>query len=135
MVLDTDTVVQQSVFYLYGQLSKLRAAHPGWALAAQPEPSFNTDAVSPWEMRGQRKGYFNSGIMLLELKKLRLVNFTTEVVPTTLREFTQTEFYKGHPRQGQYPPEQFIFNVALGMRPSLFVPLSDAWSASCVTPR
>lgn len=136
LVLDTDVLMQSSVFDLWRRFHRLRARDPQWLLAAVPEPSFSKDAATPWEMRGQRRGYFNSGVMLLNLDRMRDAQFISVMVPNAMREFMATKWYRQYSTNygdRQYPPEQWVFNVALGMNQRLFLALQETWSVSCVT--
>ena len=115
VIVDTDVVFQSGLSKVFAWHNEQRRRDDKWLVAGSPEPeNYSPKPGSPWEMRGDpAPRYVNTGVLLLNLDRIRKARLLEEMLPNSLKLFIETSYWK-EGKQSQWPPEQFALNVVLG---------------------
>eukprot|EP00037_Helgoeca_nana_P004643 m.47166 g.47166 ORF g.47166 m.47166 type:complete len:484 (+) comp15565_c0_seq1:304-1755(+) len=134
LIIDVDVVFRQGFADIVEWHDTMRAANDDWLVAAPlelPQEGY-TKPLTPWSMRNEST-YVNSGVMLVNVDRIVRDRFLENLVPKALSAFTATEYYT-RSDGNQWPPEQWVLNVALSATTTRFLPLPQGWVVDCTTP-
>lgn len=69
-------------------------------------------------------------MFLLNMDRLRKARFLEERLPVALGGLIASPYFASS-SHSQWPPEQFVFNAALGWYPESFLMVPKAWVVDC----
>lgn len=70
-------------------------------------------------------------MFILNMDRVRSDDFLGRM-PAALKKFTDSTYFKTS-SNSQWPPEQFLFNAALGMYPDSFLSVPEDWVVDCIS--